>query len=127
MKLNSGARIDPELRAELEGASSKTDPIAAVIKLRSDSPRHDSLPPEETERVTERILARVRQRAGDREHEYYVLDMLGAFNLVAPAHFVVELLKQPEVASAMAAERENTAYIPPRNIKEVRLPFKLRR
>jgi len=126
MKLSSSARIDPALRIELEGASSEAAPIAAVIKLRPD-PGHVSLPPEETQRVTEKVLERVREHAGDREHDYFILDMLGASNVVAPAHFVVELLRQPEVASAMAAESENSAYIPPRNVKEVRLPFKSRR
>jgi len=127
MKLSSSAKIDPVLRAELEGASSGTAPIAAVIKLRPNDPGHVSLPPEETHRVTEKVLERVREHAGDREKDYYVLDMLGAFNLVAPAHFVIELLKQPEVASAMAAESEDSAYIPPHNVKEVHLPFKSRR
>src|SRR6266849_10117238 len=127
MKLSSSARIDPALRAELEGASSEAAPIAAVIKLKPDSAGHVSLPPEETQRITEKVLERVREHAGAREHDYYVLDMLGAFNLVAPAHFVVELLKQPEVSSCMSAESEDSAYIPPRNVKEVHLPFKPRR
>jgi hypothetical protein len=119
-------RIDPALRTELEAVSSQADPVAAVIKLRP-SPGRGSLPPEETQRLTEQVLKRVREHAGDRENEYYILDFLRAFNLVAPAHFVVELLKQPEVASAMAAEDENSAYIPPRNVKEVHIPFKPRR
>ncbi len=124
MKLTSSAKIDPALRAQLESATAASDSVAAVIKLRPKNRAQASLPPGETQRVTDLILERVRQHVGQKEQDYVVLDMLGAFNLVAPANFVVELLNQPEVASALSADAEESAFIPPRNVKEVDLKVK---
>lgn len=124
MKLTTNAKIDPALLTRLESATASSTQVAAVIKLRPEDAAHVSLPPEETQRVTEKVLERVRHQLGEKEQDYSVLDMLGGFNLVAPANFVVELLKQPEVAGAFSAENEESAYIRPRNVKEVRLNVK---
>jgi hypothetical protein len=40
------------------------------------------------------------------------------------AEFVIEVLKQPEVASAFSADSDASAYIPPRNMKEVQFRAK---
>ena len=127
MKVTSKAKIDSALRALLENATTDSAPIAAVVKLRPSDETQVKLPPEETQRVAETVLERVRQQVGEKEQDYYVLDMLGAFNLVAAPHFIVNLLNQPEVASAFSAEGEGSAYIPPRNVKEVHLDVKVGR
>jgi hypothetical protein len=121
----SKTTIDPALQARLDSARVSSHPIAVVIKLRSEE-AGTTLPPEETKRVTEKILERVREHLGEKESYYLVLDMLGAFKLLAPANFVVDVMKQPEVAGAVSAEEEKSAYIPPRNVREVRLDVKSR-
>ena len=124
MKLTSNARIDPALRDLLENATTDSAPIAAVVKLRPSDETQLKLAPEETQRVAKIVLDRVRQQVGEKEQDYYVLDMLGAFNLVAPPDFIVNLLNQPEVASAFSAEDEGSGFIRPRNVKEVHLDVK---
>jgi len=123
-KLSSAAKIDPELWAHIQAAADPSTPIAAVVKLRAADPKRSRLQPQETGRVTEKVLDRVRKKLGEKEQDYLVLDMFGAFNLVAPARFVCEVLKQPEIASAFSPEGEESAYIPPRNVKEVHLKVK---
>jgi hypothetical protein len=127
MKLTSSARVDPALRDLLENAKADSAAIAAVVKLRPKDETQRKLPPEEMQQVAETVLERVRQQAGEKEQDYYVLEMLGAFNLVASPHFIANLLNQPEVASAFSAEGEGSAYIPPRNVKEVQLDVKVKR
>lgn len=124
MKLTSGAKIDPALQAQIAAAKSASAPISAVIKLRPSEGSNKSVPPHEAHSVTNSLLQRVRENVGEREHDYFVLDMLGAFNLVAPASFVSELVKQPEVASAVSADTDEPAFIAPRNVKEVHLKAK---
>lgn len=124
MKIHTNAKIDPELLAHIHNAASSSAQVAAVIKLRPEGARNSVLPPARTQRVTDEVLNRVRKQLREKEEDYVVLDMLGAFNLVAPAEFVVEVLKQPEVASAFSAETDAPAYIPPRNVKEVRFKVK---
>ena len=124
MKVTSNAKVDPALRDLVENATPDSAPVAAVVKLRPKDETQRKLPPEETQRVAETVLERVRQQAGEKEQDYYVLEMLGAFNLVASPHFIANLLNQPEVASAFSAENEESAYIPPQNVKEVHLKVK---
>jgi len=126
MNLDSSAKIDPALRAQLDSAKAASSSVAAVIRLRPKDSAHLRLPPEDTRQVTELVLNRVRQHLGEKEEAYFVLDMLGAFNLVAPANFVVEVLKQPEVASAFSAD-EGSALIRPQNVEEVHFKAKPRR
>ena len=115
------AKIDPVLRAQLHTAGQSSAPVTAVIKLRAKDSSQPTLPPGETQQVADTILRRVRESIGEKEHDYYVLDMLGAFNLVAPVDFVAEVIKQPEVASAVSADSDEPALIEPRNAKEVHL------
>lgn len=115
------AKIDPALQAQLERARLSSSPVSAVIKLRPRDDRQRVLRPEMTEQLADTVLQRVREKVGEKEHDYYVLDMLGAFNVVAPANFVAELTKQPEVASAVSAESDEPTLIAPRNAKEVHL------
>jgi hypothetical protein len=124
MKIATKAKVDPDLLAHIKSAIGPSSQVAAVVKLRPKDSQALTLPPVETQQVTEDVLDRVRQKLGEREQDYSVLDMLGAFNLVAPANFILELLKQPEVASAFSPEGEESAYIRPRNVKEVHLKAK---
>jgi len=123
-ELTTIAKIDPVLRAQLDTAGQSSAPVSAVIKLRPKDSSHPSLPPGETQQVADTILKRVRESIEEKEHDYYVLDMLGAFNLVAPVDFVAEVVKQPEVASAVSADSEEPALIAPRNTKEVHLKIR---
>ncbi len=124
MKDSAEIRIDPALRRQLESAESLSSPISAVVKLRPEDPSASSLPPARMNQVTRDVLERVRKCAGEKEKGFVVLDALGAFNLVAPVRFVIELLKQPEVASAFSADAEAPKPNRPVNSKEVFLEAK---
>ena len=104
MKVSPNLRIDPILREQLENAVEPSKSVSAVVKLKPGDPAKATLPPEKMREITEAVLAKARELSGQTELDYFVLEALGAFNLVAPAGFLVEVLNQPEVASAFSAE-----------------------
>lgn len=110
MNVSPNLRIDAILRDQLENAVESSKSVAAVVKLRPSDPSHATLSPEKTQEITEVVLDRARERSGQTEIDHFVLDALGAFNLVAPAGFLIEVLNQPEVASAFSAETEENAH-----------------
>ena len=118
MKVPSNARIDSALREQIEraGASSKT--VHAVVTLKPEQPSEHSLSIEKVQSVTKALLERVRNRAGEKEEDFAILENLGAFNLVASTGFLVEVLKQPEVEGAFSAKDDTPAAIPPLDVKE---------
>ncbi|SRR5712692_6588355 len=109
MKVSPNVRIDPILRKQLENGVEPSKSVSAVVKLKPGDPAKATLPPEKMRETTEAVLAKARERSGQTEEDYFVLEALGAFNLVAPAGFLVEVLNQPEVASAFSAETEENA------------------
>jgi hypothetical protein len=123
VKVSPNLKIDAILREQLENAVESSKSVAAVVKLKSADPVKATLPPEKVREVAESVLDRARERSGQTETDYFVLDVLGAFNLVAPARFVIEVLNQPEVASAFSAETEENTHraINPQGSQE-RLP-----
>jgi hypothetical protein len=104
MKIPHNLEIDPILRKQLENGVEPSKSVSAVVKLKPGDPAKATLPPEKIRDMTEAVLAKARERSGQTEEDYFVLDALGAFNLVAPAGFLIEVLNQPEVASAFSAE-----------------------
>jgi hypothetical protein len=110
MKVSPNLRIDAILREQLENAVESSKSVAAVVKLKPGDPTKATLPPEKMREITELVLDRARERSGQTEIDYFVLDVLGAFNLVAPARFLIEVLNQPEVAGAFSAETEENTH-----------------
>ena len=98
------ARIDPTLLQLLESAeaAASADAVEAVCLLEGAV----SLPPDQTERVAREVLERVAGQVGEAARRYKVFRNLGSFVVSASAGFVRELLKQPEIQSAVANRRQ---------------------
>lgn len=95
------ARVDPELQKQLEAASAATANVEAVFYLRPPSPKA-LMAPDVTEAVVSTVLDRVSTAVGEPPKDFNVFRNLGSFVVVATPRFVSELLKQPEIGSALA-------------------------
>lgn len=96
------AKLDPVLVQQLSAAQqTSSGPIEAVVYLR---PTHGqaALQADRVEGTVSALLDRVNQSTGRRPRDYNTFRNLGSFVVVAEASFIRELIKQPEVASAMA-------------------------
>ncbi len=104
-RLNLEKKLDPELLRQLEAAKDLSHPIEAVVYLRPSEAKTLRVPPEEIQKVIDRLLGRVEVAVGHAAAKHNTFRNLGSFVVQAPAAFIRELIDQPEVASAMANRR----------------------
>jgi hypothetical protein len=97
-----GAKVDPELLRQLDAAGVAGSPVEAVIGLRPRGQDAAVLTPEQTERLSRQLLERVERSTGVGARAVNVFQHLGSFLVVAEPAFLVELLAQPEIRSAVA-------------------------
>lgn len=105
----SGPKIDPALTRALSTASSSGQRVQAVFKLRPPSSAAGKPSAAETQALVERVMSRVRSRAGIREKDYNVFPFLRSFVVDAEPHFIEELLTEPEVAAAVVNRQPSSA------------------
>ena len=101
------AKIDPELRRQLESTAAGDAPLEAVLYLQPP-PGEVAVPPERMEDLVREILERVGATAGEAAHAYNVFRNLGMVAVVGGRSFLRELLKQPEVRSAVANRQDES-------------------
>lgn len=94
------ARIDPELRSQLEDTGTAARSLAAVVTLREADRRGASNDVERTDAVTTELLRRVEAAVGHGAEDVNVFRNLRSFVVVASRDFLAELLDQPEVEAA---------------------------
>jgi hypothetical protein len=102
------AKIDPELRRQLDGAAAaEAAPVEAILRLRSRT-RSLAPPPGATRDLAEVLITRVAEELGvtAQDYDFNVFPNLGYFVLSASPGFVERVLDQPEVASASANRRK---------------------
>ncbi len=104
-KSRGAARIDPELRRQLDRVAAGDAPIEAVVYLRPPAGQA-AVAADEMEALARKLLDRAAAAAGERERQCNVFHNLGMFVVAGGRQLVEELLKQPEVASAVANRRE---------------------
>ena len=102
------ARIDPDLRRQLESTAAGDAPVEAVLYLRPQ-PGQLAVPPERMDELAREILERAGAAAGEAAHAYNVFRNLGMVAVVGGRSFLRELLKQPEVSSAVANRQDGSA------------------
>lgn len=110
------AQVDPNLLHQIARASGLKESVAATITLRG---RGRVGSPEDTEKVVRGILARIAKRTRSKPNDVSVFPHLYSFAIDAPPPFVEELLRQPEVDSAMASHQEEDFLIRPVDVQEV--------
>lgn len=114
-------KIDPELQRQISGSAASDEPVEAVVVLRPEKPSEVTASPERVEKITHDVLERVEQTQGTHPQRVNVFRNLGSFVVSAPKGFVQELLRQPEVASAMANRQQESSVIAPRNTRPVEI------
>jgi hypothetical protein len=103
------ARIDPELRRQLDGAATaEATPVEAVLRLRPTTRSALAPPPKAARDLAELLVTRVAEELGMKadDYDFNVFPNLGYFVLSASPGFVERMLDQPEVASASANRRK---------------------
>ncbi len=103
------AKIDPELRRQLDGATAaEVEPVEAVLRLRPKTRSALAPPPQATRDLAELLVTRVAEELGvtAEAYDFNVFPNLGYFVLSASPGFVERVLDQPEVASASANRRK---------------------
>ncbi|HEY3135529.1 MAG TPA: hypothetical protein VGL29_05705 [Blastocatellia bacterium] len=101
----SKVTTDPELRRQLQAASSEDDAVEAVFTLSPEDSSQGFLSPERTEELTRQVLERVKSRVGRGEEKLNIFRNLGSFVVSAHPEFLRELMAQPEISTAMANRR----------------------
>ena len=94
-------KTDPELLRQLDASAASQEPVQAVFYLQPPAQSSEkALPP--VEELARALLERVERSVGVRAREFNVFRNLSSFVVSASPALVRELLKQPEIASAMA-------------------------
>ncbi|HEY8234197.1 MAG TPA: hypothetical protein VIJ10_16155 [Vicinamibacteria bacterium] len=105
------AKVDPELRRQLDdgAAAARPSAVEAVLRLRAPVRRAaHARGPEDVRETARKLLARVAGEVGLRasDYEFNVFPNLGYCVLSAPPVLVECVLRQPEVVSASANRRD---------------------
>jgi len=109
----SRVKTDSELLRQLDAAAVSHAVVEAVCRLRATGSSKEILSAERTEVLTRKLLARVEGLVGTGARDFNVFRHLGSFVVSAEARFVLELLKQPEIVSAVANRQPESPVIPP--------------
>ena len=104
--------IDPELIRQLDAAQGRTkaakltaagtDPVQAVIYLHPTDAGQTAVPADQIQGVVDALLGRVAKAVGEVPQRHNTFQNLGSFAIQADPKFIRELIRQPEVASAVA-------------------------
>jgi hypothetical protein len=105
-------KIDPELIRQLDAAQGHAkaagvtaagpSPVQAVIYLHPTETGQAAVPPDQIQGVVDELLGRVAKAVGEAPQRHNTFRNLGSFAVQAAPGFIRELIRQPEVASAVA-------------------------
>jgi hypothetical protein len=107
------AKVDPELERQINIAAADTKTVEAVLMLKQSPPQIAANARGATAMV-EKVLKRVREKAGTAAKQVNIFQNLGMFIVEAEPSFLRELVTQPEIASAMANRQPGEAVAPPK-------------
>lgn len=104
MGKSQATTVDPELTRQLNKAANSEEKIAAVLSLRPPNDA-DVYPPERMQTKVHELLSRVAKRVGAKEQDLNIFRFMGSFVVRAGVPFIEELLRQPEIAAAVANDQ----------------------
>ncbi len=107
----ANAKVDPELRRQLNEAATGEAMIQAVFSLRL--PAGKAVAPEAIEELAQQVLDRVTSTTGIKAGDVNVFRNLGSFVVAADKRFIHAMLGEPEIASAMANQQPESVFIQP--------------
>lgn len=102
--------MDPVLKDQLKTAMPTNAPIRVVLTLREDG---KTLEPDRVGALAHELLQRAARLTGDSAQIVNILSFLNSATVLGPAQLIATLIKQPEIAGAMAADRSGFELIRP--------------
>src|SRR5258705_10621969 len=113
------AKTDPELLRQISAAQGSMEPIVGIFRLRPDDSTKLINSPQRTDEIIREVFERVEKNVGVPVNRLNVLRNLGIVVVSAEPRFMSELLKQPEIFSAMANQPSGGGKIEPINKRVV--------
>jgi hypothetical protein len=115
----STPKADPELLRQITAAQNSKNPVVGIFRLRPEDSDKLTNSPERTKEIVHEVVERVSTKIGSSPQRINVLGNLGVVIVSAAPRFLTELLKQPEIFSAMANESSEGGKIEPINKRRV--------
>lgn len=112
-------KTDPELLRQISAAGRKNDPIVGIFRIRPEDSTKLTNSPERTKEIVNEVVERVSKKVRSKAQRLNVLGNLGVMVIAATSQFMTELLKQPEIFSAMANQSADSGKIEPANKHDV--------
>ncbi|MDQ3666560.1 MAG: hypothetical protein M3410_08280 [Acidobacteriota bacterium] len=112
-------KTDPELLRQISAARSSKKPVVGIFRLRPEDSTKLINSPQRTKEIVHDVFDRVAQKVGTTPQRLNVLGNLGVVVVSAEPRFMSELLKQPEIFSAMANHPSESGKIEPINKRRV--------
>lgn len=106
-------KTDPELLRQINAAEPKNDPVVGIFRIRPEDSTKLTNSPERTKEIVNEVVERVSKKVHSQAERLNVLGNLGVMVISAPSQFMTELLKQPEIFSAMANRSSESGKIEP--------------
>ena len=100
----ASGRTDPELVRQLDAARKSGDLVHAVVRLHQPAGRAPK--PEHVEEETRRAVDRAEAASGESPVDVHVMGRLAVAYVSGPERFLRELLRQPEIATAVANSQQ---------------------
>lgn len=106
-------KTDPELLRQISAAQSSKQPVVGIFRLKPENAAKLTNTPQRTSEIVQDVVDRVTQKIGTTPQRLNVLTNLGVVIVSAEPRFISELLKQPEIVSAMANQSPEGGKIKP--------------
>ena len=122
-------KTDPELLRQISAARSSKKPVVGIFRLKPDDSTKLTNSAERTKEIVQAVFDRVAQKVGTTPQRLNVLFNLGVVVVAAEPQFISELLKQPEIVSAMANQSAESGKIEPvrkRSVSESEIDIPVR-
>ena len=103
----SSRKTDPELLRQITAARQSKKSLVGIFRLRPENATKLVNSPERTNEIVRDVFERVAKKVGTKPQRFNVLGQVGVVVVSAEPQFMSELLKQPEISSAMANQRES--------------------
>lgn len=115
----SAVKTDPELLRQISAAEGNMEPVVGIFRLKPEDSTKLTNSPQRTEEIIHKVFDRVAKKVGSTVDRLNVLRNLGMVVVSAKPRFISELLKQPEIFSAMANQPSGGGKIEPINKRSV--------
>lgn len=106
-------KTDPELLRQISAAQNSKKSVVGIFRLRPENATKLVNSPQRTNKIVHDVFERVAKKVGTKPQRFNVLGNVGVVVVSAEPQFLSELLKQPEISSAMANQSGESGKIEP--------------